>query len=164
MSNLDTVINFLKVEPDYDKNDMIEKIMRTFNTSKSNAQAYLYNAKRKLGVVEVKAAPKTPKKKEYLPGQVSGVGIPRTKVDRAEVQKEMERINSELDDFELKHEWHKNNILLIKKKNLELIREVGQRLAREKQEAAAREAEMNFSSYEETDSSLSREDLRNLGL
>ena len=49
MSNINTVINFIKVEPDYNKEDMVAKIMKTLNVTKSNAQVYLYNANKKLG-------------------------------------------------------------------------------------------------------------------
>ena len=49
MSNIDTVINFIKVEPDYNKADMIEKIMKALKVTKSNAQVYLYNANKKMG-------------------------------------------------------------------------------------------------------------------
>ena len=51
MSNINTVINFIKLEPDYNKEDMVEKIMKTLNVTKSNAQVYLYNANKKLGKV-----------------------------------------------------------------------------------------------------------------
>ena len=51
MSNIATVINFIKLEPDYNKEDMVEKIMKTLNVTKSNAQVYLYNANKKLGKV-----------------------------------------------------------------------------------------------------------------
>jgi predicted RNA-binding protein Jag len=51
MSNINTVINFIKLEPDYNKEDMVQKIMKTLNVTKSNAQVYLYNANKKLGKV-----------------------------------------------------------------------------------------------------------------
>ena len=49
MSNINTVINFIKLEPDYNKEDMVQKIMKSLNVTKSNAQVYLYNANKKLG-------------------------------------------------------------------------------------------------------------------
>lgn len=49
MSNINTVINFIKLEPDYTKEDMVEKIMAALKVTKANAQVYLYNANKKLG-------------------------------------------------------------------------------------------------------------------
>jgi DNA gyrase/topoisomerase IV subunit A len=97
MSNLDTVINFIKVEPDYDKKDMIEKIMRTFNTSKSNAQAYLYNAHKKLGKP---AAPKPVKAPKTAVKGRSFNGRRSSNVDPVAIQAELDRVNKELDAFE----------------------------------------------------------------
>jgi hypothetical protein len=58
MSNINTVINFIKLEPDYNKEDMVQKIMKTLNVTKSNAQVYLYNAKKKLEAGTPVKAPK----------------------------------------------------------------------------------------------------------
>lgn len=72
MSNINTVINFIKLEPDYNKEDMVEKIMKTLNVTKSNAQVYLYNANKKLGT---SAPVKTPKVKAAKPAKVSRAEI-----------------------------------------------------------------------------------------
>jgi chorismate mutase len=49
MSNIARVIEFVKSEPNYDKDQMVSKIMESLSVTKSNAQVYLYNATKKLG-------------------------------------------------------------------------------------------------------------------
>jgi hypothetical protein len=166
MSNIDTVINFIKLQPDFDKNDMIEQIMLTLKVTRSNAQVYIYNAQRKMGNAPVKTAKVKAvksKKDNYLPGQTSSEKKSKTKVDRNEVLKEMDRINAELDEFELTHEMHPNRITFIKKKNLETMKAVSRRMAKERREQEERDNEVNNYVHGSTDS-LSREDLRALGL
>jgi hypothetical protein len=103
------------------------------------------------------------KKDNYLPGQTSSEKKSKTKVDRNEVLKEMDRINAELDEFELTHEMHPNRITFIKKKNLETMKAVSRRMAKERREQEERDNEVNNYVHGSTDS-LSREDLRALGL
>lgn len=74
MSNINTVINFIKVEPDYNKEDMVAKIMKTLNVTKSNAQVYLYNANKKLGS---NAPVKVRKTKTAKPAKVTRAEIVR---------------------------------------------------------------------------------------
>jgi hypothetical protein len=72
MSNINTVINFIKSEPNYVKEQMVEKIMKSLNVTKSNAQVYLYNANKKLG----SGTPvKTPKVKNVKSAKVSRAEI-----------------------------------------------------------------------------------------
>lgn len=173
MSNIDTVINFIKLQPDYNKADMIEQIMLTLKVTRSNAQVYIYNAHRKMGTAPskepskmaqaiVKAASKTAKSK-YLPGQTSSEKKSKTKVDQTEVLKEMDRINAELDAFEQAHDKHPNGLTWVKKKNLETMKAVTRRLNKERREQEERDNEVNAYIHGSSDS-LSREDLRELGL
>lgn len=89
MSNINTVINFIKVEPDYNKEDMVAKIMKTLNVTKSNAQVYLYNANKKLGS---NAPVKARKTKTAKPAKI-------VRVSRAEIEQksdeEIARIKDE---------------------------------------------------------------------
>jgi hypothetical protein len=168
MSNIDTVINFIKLQPDFDKNEMIEQIMITLKVTRSNAQVYIYNAQRKMGNAPVKAAKvktevKATKKEKYLPGQTSSEKKSKTKVDRNEVLKEMDRINAELDEFERTHEKHPNGILWVKKKNLETMKAVSRRLAKERREQEERDNEVNNYMHGSSEQ-LTRNDLRELGL
>jgi hypothetical protein len=168
MSNIDSVINMIKLQPDFDKNEMIEQIMLTLKVTRSNAQVYIYNAQRKMGNAPVKAAKPAKvvaaaKKEKYLPGQTSSEKKSKTKIDQSEVRKEMDRINAELDEFERTHEKHSNNILWIKKKNLETMRAVSRRQAKERREVEERENEVNNYIHCSADS-LTRNDLRELGL
>jgi len=169
MSNIDTVINMIKLQPDYDKNDMIEQIMLTLKVTRSNAQVYIYNACRKMGTAPVKTAKvakatiKAAKKDKYLPGQTSSEKKSKTKIDQSEVRKEMDRINAELDEFERTHERHPNGITFIQKKNLQTMKAVSRRLAKEKREQEERQAEMNDFTHGASDK-LSMDDLRALGV
>lgn len=168
MSNIDKVINFIKLQPDFDKNEMIEQIMITLKVTRSNAQVYIYNAQRKMGIAPVKAAKvktevKAAKKEKYLPGQTSSEKKSKTKVDRNEVLKEMDRINAELDEFERTHEKHPNGILWVKKKNLETMKAVSRRLAKERREQEERDNEVNNYIHGSSEQ-LTRNDLRELGL
>jgi len=131
MSNINTVINFIKVEPDYNKDEMIQKIMDTLKVTRSNAQVYIYNAHRKMGTApakeaKVKTAAKA-KKDKYLPGQVA---VP-TKGDnktRKQVLEEFAKIEAECEEFERTHEKHPNGLTYVKKKNLETMRAVTRKL------------------------------------
>lgn len=129
MSNINTVINFIKVEPDYNKEDMVAKIMKTLNVTKSNAQVYLYNANKKLGT---SAPVKTRKSKAVKVSRAEVVKksdeeIARIKEDRLamiksigarqrqekervkQAEKEMQRVEAELlDDDSAK--WAKNYV------------------------------------------------------
>lgn len=129
MSNINTVINFIKVEPDYNKEDMVAKIMKTLNVTKSNAQVYLYNANKKLGsnapvkVRKTKAAKVT--RAEVV--KKSDEEIARIKEDRLsmmksignrqrqekerikQAEKEMQRVEAELLDDE-SEKWAKNYV------------------------------------------------------
>lgn len=174
MSNIDSVINMIKLNPDYEKNDMIEQIMLTLKVTRSNAQVYIYNAHRKMGTAPAKqptkmaqavvsAAMKTAKKDKYLPGQTSSEKKSKTKVNKEEVQAELERINAEFDEFDKTHEKHPNGILWVKKKNLETMRAVSRRLKKEQDEVKARDNELNDYIFGSSDK-LSREDLRDLGI
>lgn len=114
MSNLDIVMNFIKVEPDFDKKDMIEKIMRTLNTSKTNAQAYLYNAQKKLGKPSVKQV----KQENAVKSAADLVKTRKVNADRravidAEVRINMAKIEADMAEFEKNYKFHKNNILLV---------------------------------------------------
>lgn len=167
MSNIDSVINMIKLNPDYEKNDMIEQIMLTLKVTRSNAQVYIYNAHRKMGNAPAKVAKtatvKAAKKDKYLPGQTSGEKRSKVKVDRSEVLKEMDRINAELDEFEATHDKHPNGITFVKKKNLETMKAVSRRLAKEKREQEEREAEFSDYTHGSSDK-LSMDDLRALGV
>ena len=57
MSNVKLVMDMIQSNPSYVKAELVERIMREFNTTKSNAQTYIFNANRKLGTT----APATPK-------------------------------------------------------------------------------------------------------
>jgi len=129
MSNINTVINFIKVEPDYNKEDMVAKIMKTLNVTKSNAQVYLYNANKKLGSnapVKVRKT-KTAKVTRAEVVKKSDEEIARIKEDRLamiksigarqrqekervkQAEKEMQRVEAELlDDDSAK--WAKNYV------------------------------------------------------
>ena len=129
MSNINTVINFIKVEPDYNKEDMVAKIMKTLNVTKSNAQVYLYNANKKLGTsapVKVRKT-KTAKVTRAEVVKKSDEEIARIKEDRLamiksigarqrqekervkQAEKEMQRVEAELlDDDSAK--WAKNYV------------------------------------------------------
>jgi hypothetical protein len=174
MSNIDSVINMIKLNPDYEKNDMIEQIMVTLKVTRSNAQVYIYNAHRKMGTAPAKqpskmaqavvtAAMKTAKKDKYLPGQTSSEKRSKVKVNQEEVKAELERINADFDEFEKTHEKHPNGILWVKKKNLETMRAVSRRLKKEQDEVKERENELNDFVFGSSDK-LSREDLRELGV
>lgn len=174
MSNIDSVINMIKLNPDYEKNDMIEQIMLTLKVTRSNAQVYIYNAHRKMGTAPAKqpskmaqavvsAAMKTAKKDKYLPGQTSSEKRSKTKVNQEEVKAELARINAELDAFEKDHVKHPNGLTYIEQKNLETMRAVTRRLNKERREQEERESEVNAYIHGSSDS-LSREDLRELGL
>ena len=107
MSNIDTVINFIKLNPDYEKNDMIEQIMLTLKVTRSNAQVYIYNAHRKMGTApakeaKVKTAAKT-KKDKYLPGQVA-VPSKGHNTTREQVLEDFAKIEAEAEEFERTHE------------------------------------------------------------
>jgi len=166
MSNIDTVINFIKVEPDYNKDEMIQKIIDTLKVSRSNAQVYIYNAHRKMGnapakVAKVKTAAKD-KKSKYLPGQVATPTKGDNKT-RKQVLEEFAKIEAECDEFARTHERHPNGITYIKKKNLETMREVSRRLKKEQEEVKARENELTDYVFDSREK-LSREDLRELGI
>lgn len=170
MSNIDTVINFIKLQPDYNKADMIEQIMLTLKVTRSNAQVYIYNAHRKMGTAPAKEPSKMAQaivqkasKSKYLPGQTSSEKKSKTKVNNAEVQAELDRINAGFEEFEKTHEKHPNGILWIKKKNLETMRAVSRRLKKEQDEVEARENELNDFVFGSSDK-LSKEDLRELGV
>lgn len=173
MSNINTVIEFIKAEPNYNKDAMIEKIIETLKVTRSNAQVYIYNAHRKMGTVPaktskiaeaiVKKASETAKKSKYLPGQTSGEKRSKTKVNQEEVKAELERINAELDAFEKDHVKHPNGLTYIEQKNLETMRAVTRRLNKERREQEERDNEVNAYIHGSSDS-LSREDLRELGL
>lgn len=174
MSNINTVIEFIKSEPDYNKDAMIQKIIDTLKVTRSNAQVYIYNAHRKMGTAPAKGpskmaqaivqkASETVKKSKYLPGQTSGEKKSKTKVDQTEVLKEMDRINAELDAFEQSHDKHPNGLTWVKKKNLETMKAVTRRLNKERREQEERDNEVNNYIHGSSDS-LSREDLRELGL
>lgn len=130
MSNIDTVINFIKSEPDYNKDAMIQKIIDALKVTRSNAQVYIYNAHRKMGTAPAKAAKvKTAakaKKDKYLPGQVATPTKGDNKT-RKQVLEEFAKIEAEAEEFERTHEKHPNGILYIKKKNLETMREVSRK-------------------------------------
>ncbi len=129
MSNINTVINFIKVEPDYNKEDMVAKIMKTLNVTKSNAQVYLYNANKKLGSnapVKVRKT-KTAKVTRAEVVKKSDEEIARIKEDRLSImksigdrrrqekerikqaEKEMQRVEAELLDDE-SEKWAKNYV------------------------------------------------------
>ena len=129
MSNINTVINFIKVEPDYNKEDMVAKIMKTLNVTKSNAQVYLYNANKKLGSnapVKVRKT-KTAKVTRAEVVKKSDEEIARIKEDRLammksigtrqrqekervkQAEKEMQRVEAELLDDE-SEKWAKNYV------------------------------------------------------
>jgi hypothetical protein len=129
MSNINTVINFIKVEPDYNKEDMVAKIMKTLNVTKSNAQVYLYNANKKLGTsapVKVRKT-KTAKVTRAEVVKKSDEEIARIKEDRLamiksigarqrqekervkQAEKEMQRVEAELLDDE-SEKWAKNYV------------------------------------------------------
>lgn len=138
MSNIDTVINFIKVEPDYNKDEMIQKIMDTLKVTRSNAQVYIYNAHRKMGTAPEKkaskmaqaivtAASKTAKKNKYLPGQVATPTKGDNKT-RKQVLEEFAKIEAECEEFERTHEKHPNGLTYVKKKNLETMRDVTRKL------------------------------------
>lgn len=160
MSNIDSVINMIKLNPDYEKNDMIEQIMLTLKVTRSNAQVYIYNAHRKMGTAPnkepskkvqavVAAAMKTAKKGKYLPGQVA---VP-TKGDnktREQVLEEFAKIEAECEEFERTHEKHPNGITYIKKKNLETMKEVTRKhKALERQIARATELKPQQDEFDE---------------
>jgi hypothetical protein len=129
MSNINTVINFIKLEPDYNKEDMVAKIMKTLNVTKSNAQVYLYNANKKLGSnapVKVRKT-KTAKVTRAEVVKKSDEEIARIKEDRLSMmksigdrqrqekervkraEKEMERVEAELLDDE-STKWAQNYV------------------------------------------------------
>lgn len=173
MSNIAKVIEFIKAEPDYNKDAMVEKIMASLNVTKSNAQVYIYNAVRKIGVAPTKTdkvaakvaksvVAKAAKTSKYLPGQVAKP-VKGEKKDRSQVLSEMAKIEAEMEEFERTHEMHSNGILMIKKKNLETMKKVSKRLAKEQREDKEREAEFNDYVHG-ANASLTREDLRELGL
>jgi hypothetical protein len=164
----------IKLQPDFDKNEMIEQIMITLKVTRSNAQVYIYNAQRKMGNAPAKKASKMAeaivskasekaKKDKYLPGQTSAEKKSKTKVNQDEVRAELERINADFDEFDKAHERHPNGITFIKKKNLETMKAVSRRLKKEQDEVKARDNELNDYIFGSSDK-LSREDLRDLGI
>lgn len=117
MSNINTVINFIKVEPDYNKEDMVAKIMKTLNVTKSNAQVYLYNANKKLGapvtaktrkskVVKVSRADIVQKSDEEIArikderlAQMKSIGERRRADQEAERKAKRDEMQLEIDEF-----------------------------------------------------------------
>lgn len=94
MSNVNRVMDLIKTNPDLAKADLINKIVEMLNVSKSNAQVYVYNAKKKLesgatpGVVTAKVA------KERAKAEVrekNDEAIAKIKADRLEVMKKVSR-------------------------------------------------------------------------
>lgn len=49
MSKVNLVVEMIQANPSFVKTELVERIMREFNTTKSNAQTYIFNANRKIG-------------------------------------------------------------------------------------------------------------------
>ena len=115
MSNVNRVMDLIVANPNLAKADLINKIVEMLNVSKSNAQVYVYNAKKKLDKGDM------PKERNV-------------KVISAKVAKEraMEEVREKNDA----------DIAKIKADRLEVMKKVGAKMKREKQEAEQIEAEM----------------------
>lgn len=89
MSNVNRVMDLIKTNPDLAKADLVNKIVEMLNVSKSNAQVYVYNAKKKL---ESGTAPKVAKERAKAEvREKNDEVIAKIKADRLEVMKKVSR-------------------------------------------------------------------------
>lgn len=120
MSNVKLVMDMISANPSYVKTELVERIMREFNTTKSNAQTYIFNANRKLGTP---AAPKAPSERQLKTRLKVEKAIaiekfgPKAKTSKAKLEKSVRSINASF-------EKSADEIAKIKEANLKRMREV----------------------------------------
>lgn len=111
MSNISRVIDFIKSEPNYNKDALVEKIIKELGVTKSNAQVYIYNANKKINSgapVKAKAAkvksvvaPKVVDKEVKAKNleKLREVSASRKKLDGAKIRAELASFEKEVDEY-----------------------------------------------------------------
>jgi hypothetical protein len=162
MSKVEQAKKIVAANPNASRGELIEMFMSQLSMTKAGATTYFYNVGKagksapKVSRVAIAAASKA---------MSSVKKASKSNVNKAEVQAELDRINSELDQFEQENVKHKNGLTWshVQEKNLDTMKKVSRRLAKDKREQAERENEVNDYIQGSSDK-LSREDLRELGL
>jgi hypothetical protein len=162
MSKVEQAKKIVAANPNASRGELIEMFMSQLSMTKAGATTYFYNVG-KVG----KSAPKVSRVAIAAASKAmsSVKKTSKSNVNKAEVQAELDRINSELDKFEQENVKHKNGLTWspVQEKNLDTMKKVSRRLAKDKREQAERENEVNDYIHGSSDS-LTREDLRELGL